>query len=91
MRQLRRDFRSSTPRSTGTPLVYLDSGAASQKPLQVLDAERDFYLRANSAVHRGAHLAVEATDLFEDARRTVAGFWVPRRRSWCGPPTPPRR
>ena len=55
--------------------MYLDSGATSQKPLQVLDAERDFYLHANSAVHRGAHtLAVEATDLFEDARATVARF-----------------
>ena len=41
----------------------------------MLDAERDFYLHANSAVHRGAHtLAVEATDLFEDARATVARF-----------------
>ena len=59
----------------GRPLVYLDSGATSHKPRQVLDAERDFYERHNSAVHRGAHqLAEEATDAFEAARDAVAGF-----------------
>ncbi|MDS1268768.1 cysteine desulfurase [Lipingzhangella sp. LS1_29] len=56
-------------------LVYVDSGATSQKPRQVLDAERDFYERHNAAVHRGAHqLAEEATDAYEDARSTIAGF-----------------
>ena len=75
VRQLRQDFPILNTEVNGHPLVYLDSGATSQKPLQVLDAERDFYLHANSAVHRGAHtLAVEATDLFEDARITVANF-----------------
>ena len=39
----------------GHPLVYLDSGATSHKPRQVLDAERAFYERTNAAVHRGAH------------------------------------
>ena len=39
----------------GHPLVYLDSGATSHKPRQVLDAERGFYERTNAAVHRGAH------------------------------------
>ena len=59
----------------GRPLVYLDSGATSQKPRTVLDAERDFLETANSAVHRGAHtLAAEATELFEDARAAVAEF-----------------
>ncbi|MBM7369144.1 cysteine desulfurase [Gordonia hydrophobica] len=57
------------------PLVYLDSGATSQRPLQVLDAERDFLLNHNSAVHRGAHqLAEEATDAYEHARAAIAGF-----------------
>ena len=57
------------------PLVYLDSGATSHKPRQVLDAERAFYEERNSAVHRGAHqLAEEATDAFEGARETVARF-----------------
>ena len=59
----------------GKPLVYLDSGATSQKPRTVLDAERAFYEQHNSAVHRGAHqLAEEATDAFESARETVARF-----------------
>jgi cysteine desulfurase/selenocysteine lyase len=59
----------------GKPLVYLDSGATSHKPRQVLDAERAFYEHHNSAVHRGAHqLAEEATDAFESARETVARF-----------------
>lgn len=56
-------------------LVYLDSGATSQKPFQVLDAERSFYENHNAAVHRGAHLlAEEATDAFEHARSNIAGF-----------------
>ena len=59
----------------GRPLVYLDSGATSQKPDVVLDAEQDFYRRRNAAVHRGAHqLAEEATEAFELARDQVAAF-----------------
>ena len=57
------------------PLVYLDSGATSQRPVQVLDAEREFLLHSNAAVHRGAHqLAEEATDAYEGARADVARF-----------------
>jgi cysteine desulfurase/selenocysteine lyase len=59
----------------GHPLNYLDSGATSQKPRQVLDAERDFYTMHNSAAHRGAHLlGEEATDAYEGARVRVADF-----------------
>lgn len=59
----------------GKRLVYLDSGATSQKPHLVIDAEVDFYRLHNAAVHRGAHqLAEEATDLFEGARAKVATF-----------------
>ena len=59
----------------GKKLVYLDSGATSQKPRAVVDAEREFYFHHNAAVHRGAHLlAEEATDAFEGARAKVARF-----------------
>jgi cysteine desulfurase/selenocysteine lyase len=59
----------------GKKLVYLDSGATSQKPLSVIDAESDFYKLHNAAVHRGAHqLAEEATDAYEGARAKVATF-----------------
>jgi cysteine desulfurase/selenocysteine lyase len=59
----------------GKKLVYLDSGATSQKPLSVIEAESDFYKFHNAAVHRGAHqLAEEATDAFEGARLKVAQF-----------------
>ena len=59
----------------GKRLVYLDSGATSQKPNVVIDAESDFYRLHNAAVHRGAHqLAEEATDAYEGAREIVATF-----------------
>ncbi|MBA3524552.1 MAG: cysteine desulfurase [Geodermatophilaceae bacterium] len=59
----------------GRRLVYLDSGATSQRPRQVLDAEREYSEQHNAAVHRGAHqLAEEATDLYESARRRIGAF-----------------
>jgi cysteine desulfurase/selenocysteine lyase len=59
----------------GKRLVYLDSGATSQKPWSVINAESDFYSKHNAAVHRGAHqLAEEATDAYEGARAIVAKF-----------------
>ncbi len=59
----------------GNRLAYLDSGATSQKPLAVIDAERDFLLTSNGAVHRGAHqLMEEATDAFEQGRAGIADF-----------------
>ena len=72
--RIRNDF-PILDRSDSRPLVYLDSGATSQKPLSVLEAEQEFYEQRNAAVHRGAHqLAVAATDAFEVARATVAAF-----------------
>ena len=59
----------------GKKLIYLDSGATSQKPLSVIEAGSDFYKFHNAAVHRGAHqLAEEATDAYEGARLKVAQF-----------------
>lgn len=73
--ELRADFPILSRSVRGVPLVYLDSGATSQKPTQVLDAERHFYESSNAVVHRGAHaLAEEATDAYESARQTIASF-----------------
>jgi cysteine desulfurase / selenocysteine lyase len=59
----------------GNQLAYLDSGATSQKPLQVLDAEREFLTTSNGAVHRGAHqLMEESTDAYEQGRADIAAF-----------------
>ena len=59
----------------GKKLVYLDSGATSQKPNSVIDAESNFYRQHNAAAHRGAHqLAEEATTAMENARAIVAKF-----------------
>jgi cysteine desulfurase / selenocysteine lyase len=59
----------------GKQLAYLDSGATSQRPLQVLDAERDFLITSNGAVHRGAHqLMEESTDAYEQGRADIAEF-----------------
>ena len=66
---------SAAPSAAVATLIYLDSGATSQKPRQVLDAERDFYTTHNAAVHRGAHLlGEEATDAYESARARIAAF-----------------
>jgi cysteine desulfurase/selenocysteine lyase len=73
--RIRNDFPILGTQMNGRPLVYLDSGATSQNPISVLEAEQEFYEQRNAAVHRGAHtLAVEATDVYEDARATVARF-----------------
>lgn len=75
VRRLREDFPILRAEVNGHPLTYLDSGATSQRPFAVLDAEREFASTLNAAVHRGAHtLAAEATEVFEDARATVARF-----------------
>jgi cysteine desulfurase / selenocysteine lyase len=72
---IRADFPILDVTVNGRPLVYLDSGATSQKPRSVIDVEREYYERENAAVHRGAHtLAALATERFEDARATVARF-----------------
>ena len=60
----------------GRRLVYLDSAASSQKPLQVIDAIRTYYLRDHANVHRGVHeLARRATEAYEESRARIAG-WI---------------
>ena len=74
--EIRKDFPIFSKAMRGdNRLVYLDSGATSQKPFQVLDAERNFYETSNAAVHRGAHLlAEEASIAYEGARQVLADF-----------------
>ncbi len=72
---VRKDFPILTREVYGKPLVYLDNGATTQKPLCVLDAMRDEYLNVNANVHRGVHyLSQQATDLHEASRETVRKF-----------------
>jgi cysteine desulfurase/selenocysteine lyase len=73
--RIRNDFPVLSQRVNGHALTYLDSGATSQNPISVMEAEQEYYEQRNAAVHRGAHtLAVIATDSFEQAREKVAAF-----------------
>ncbi|KKU45479.1 MAG: Cysteine desulfurase [Microgenomates group bacterium GW2011_GWA2_46_7] len=72
---VRKDFPILKREINGKPLVYLDSGATSQKPISVLEAERNYYEKHNANVHRGAHtLGDEATQIYQGARNKVAKF-----------------
>ncbi len=73
--RIRKDFPILDRQVHGSPLVYLDSAASSQKPVQVLDAMDHYYRHTHANVHRGVHqLSQEATEAFEQARRDVATF-----------------
>ena len=73
--ELRKDFPLLAQRVNDKTLIYLDSAATSQKPVQVLDAMARYYRHSNANVHRGAHaLSVQATDLYEGAREKAAKF-----------------
>jgi len=73
--KVRDDFPILAREVNGKPLIYLDSGATSQKPRQVIEAEREYYLKHNANVHRGAHtLGDEATTMLEQARGATARF-----------------
>ena len=72
---IRKDFPILSRTIHGKPLVYLDSAASSQKPIQVLDQMDHYYRHTHANVHRGVHtLSQEATDRFESARKTIAAF-----------------
>ncbi len=72
---IRADFPILSRRVNDRALVYLDSAATSQKPVQVLDAVDHYYRTSNANVHRGVHtLGNEATEVFEQARVRVARF-----------------
>ncbi len=73
--KVRADFPILNQEINGKPLVYLDNAATSQKPLAVINAWQEYYLKYNSNVHRGIHtLSAKATDAYEGARDKVAAF-----------------
>lgn len=75
MNQYAKDFPILHQEVNGHPLVYLDSAATSQKPIQVIEAVEQYYRTYNSNVHRGVHtLGTRATDAYEGAREKVRGF-----------------
>ncbi len=74
--KIRKDFPIlNRETANGKRVVYLDSTATSQKPVQVIEAMNDYYRRSNANIHRGVHtLAEEATSLYEGARERIAKF-----------------
>ncbi len=73
--KIRADFPILSREVNGKPLVYLDNGASSQKPKQVIDTISHYYEYENSNIHRGIHtLSQEATTAYEDSRTTVQQF-----------------
>ena len=73
--EIRRQFPVLDQQVYGKPLVYLDNAATTQKPICVIDRERDYYLHENCNIHRGVHyLSQQATEAYEHARQTVADF-----------------
>ena len=73
--QIKKDFPVLRQKVNGHDLVWLDNGATTQKPLQVIDKISDYYKNYNSNIHRGAHtLAARATDAYEEAREKVQRF-----------------
>ncbi|WP_405341188.1 SufS family cysteine desulfurase [Fibrobacter sp.] len=73
--QIRADFPILSKQINGHPLVWLDNGATTQRPQQVIDRIKYYYENENSNVHRGAHtLAAASTDAYENARGIVRDF-----------------
>lgn len=73
--RIRQDFPILEEKIYGKPLVYLDNGATSQRPLPVIEKMTEYYLKYNSNVHRGVHyLSNVCTDANEEARRIVQRF-----------------
>ncbi len=73
--RIRKDFPVLAQKVYGKPLVYLDNGATTQKPLSVINCINDFYLSRNSSIHRGLHyLSEQATESYENAREIVKDF-----------------
>ena len=73
--KIRKDFPILDQQIKGKPLIYFDNAATAQRPLQVIDKTREYSLKYNSNIHRGAHyLANITTEAYEQGRETVRAF-----------------
>ena len=73
--KIRKDFPILAQKIYNKPLVYLDNGATTQKPLRVIECINDFHISRNSSIHRGLHyLSEQATESYEGARKIVKEF-----------------
>jgi len=73
--KIRRDFPILQQQVYNKPLIYLDNGATTQKPQQVIDSVHDYYTMKNSSIHRGVHYLSEmATEDYEEARKTIQQY-----------------
>lgn len=73
--ELRKDFPILSRKINGRTIVYFDNAATSQKPIQVIEAIKEFYEKSNANIHRAIHtLSQEATKLYEEAHEKVAEF-----------------
>jgi len=73
--EIRKDFPIFQRKIGGKPLVYFDNAATTHRPIQVIEAMNNFYLKHNANVHRGLHtLSQEASEMYEEAHETIAKF-----------------
>jgi len=73
--KVRKDFPILSQEVHGKPIAYFDSGATTQKPLQVIETVRKYYAEKNASIHRGIHhLSEKSTETYEKARETVLDF-----------------
>ena len=80
--EIRKEFPFLNLRPNGKPIVYLDNGATTQKPREIIDNIKNFYESENGNPHRGAHyLAMKSTEVYEDARQKIADFIGARKAS----------
>ena len=80
--EIRKEFPFLNLKPNGKPIVYLDNGATTQKPREIIDNIKKFYESENGNPHRGAHyLAMKSTEVYEDARQKIADFIGARKAS----------
>ena len=80
--EIRKEFPFLNLKPNGKPIVYLDNGATTQKPREIIDNIKNFYESENGNPHRGAHyLAMKSTEAYEDARQKIADFIGARKAS----------